>query len=100
MMEQLGITRLRPGKNGNPNSTNNPANYDPAKANPYPDWPEVLKLKDGRPVVTAAMWLKERRPEIVEDFERDVIGRVPPNVPKVTWGITDRKSTRLNSSHT
>lgn len=33
-MEQLGITKLRPGRNGNPNATNNPANYDLAKANP------------------------------------------------------------------
>ena len=31
------------------------------------------------------MWWKQRRPEIVEDFEREVFGRVPKNVPKVTW---------------
>lgn len=31
MMEQLGITKLRPGPSGNPNATNS-ANYDPAKA--------------------------------------------------------------------
>ncbi|HSB74409.1 MAG TPA: GDSL-type esterase/lipase family protein, partial [Terriglobales bacterium] len=29
-----------------------------------------------------------RRPEIVEDFEGEVLGRVPPNVPKVTWKVT------------
>ena len=29
----------------------------------------------------------ERRPEIVEDFEREVIGRVPPKVPPVTWTV-------------
>ena len=34
------------------------------------------------------MWWKQRRPEIVEDFEREVLGRVPPNVPKVTWTVT------------
>src|SRR5690349_1855784 len=48
MMEQLGITKLRPGRNGNPNATNNPANYDPEKANPFPDWPDALTLKSGQ----------------------------------------------------
>src|SRR3954468_20071023 len=33
------------------------------------------------------MWWTERRPEIVEDFEREVLGRVPTNVPKVTWTV-------------
>ena len=33
------------------------------------------------------MWWKQRRPEIVEDFEREVLGRVPKNVPKVTWVV-------------
>ena len=28
------------------------------------------------------MWWNQRRPEIVEDFEREVLGRVPPNVPE------------------
>jgi len=39
-------------------------------------------------VTAAAKWWKERRPEIVEDFEREVLGRVPKNVPKVTWEVT------------
>ncbi len=95
MMKQLGITRLRPGPNGNPNATNNPANYDPAKANPYPDLPEVLTLKSGKKVTTAEMWWKQRRPEIVEDFEREIIGRVPKNVPKVTWSITSNATDRV-----
>jgi hypothetical protein len=84
MMNQLGITRLRPGPSGQPGTTNS-ANYDPAKANPFPDLPDVLKLKSGQNVTTAEMWWNQRRPEIVEDFEREVIGRVPANVPKVTW---------------
>src|SRR5688572_5367357 len=63
MMEQLGITKLRPGRNGNANATNNPANYDPAKANPFPDWPDALTLKNGQKVSSAEMWWKQRRPE-------------------------------------
>jgi hypothetical protein len=94
MMEQLGITKLRPGRNGSANATNNPANYDPAKANPFPNLPELLVTKDGRKVTTAEMWWKVRRPEIVEDFEREVIGRVPKNVPKVTWAITNEARDR------
>jgi hypothetical protein len=95
MMEQLGITKLRPGRSGNPNATNNPANYDPAKANPFPDWPDVLTLKHGQKVTTADMWWKQRRPEIVEDFEREVIGRVPKIVPQVTWTITTQATDRV-----
>ena len=86
MMEQLGITRLRPGPSGQPGATNS-ANYDPAKANPFPELPALLTLKNGQKVTTAEMWWKQRRPEIVEDFEREVIGRVPKNTPKVTWTV-------------
>src|SRR5262249_16891357 len=87
MMDQLGITALRPGPSGNENAPNH-ANYDEALANPFTDYPEVLKMKDGRPVTTAEMWWKEGRPEIVEDFEREVLGRVPAFVPKITWTVT------------
>src|SRR2546430_13691903 len=67
---------------------------------PFPDLPDALTLKSGKRVTTAAEWWHQRRPEIVEDFEREVLGRVPPNAPKVTWIVArDRKSTRLNSSH-
>ena len=88
MMDQLGIKALRPGPSGSTvPGTPNMANYDPAKANPYPDLPEVLRLKNGKPVTTAAVWWNQRRPEIIEDFDREVFGRVPANVPKVTWEV-------------
>ena len=89
MMEQLGIKALRPGPSGNENAPNH-ANYDESKANPFPDYPAVLKLKNGQAVTTAEMWWKQRRPEIIEDFEREVLGRVPANVPKVTWSVSRR----------
>ena len=88
MMEQLGIKMLRPGANSKA-GTPNAANYDDAKANPYPDYPDPLVLKNGVKVTTADTWWKQRRPEIVEDFEREVIGRVPRDVPKVTWTVTN-----------
>ncbi|MGV3540347.1 MAG: alpha/beta hydrolase family protein [Rufibacter sp.] len=84
MMKQLGIKALRPGPSGDEKAPN-AANYDEAKANPYPNLPELLTLKNGKKVTTPAMWWNQRRPEIVEDFEREVFGRVPKNAPKVTW---------------
>jgi hypothetical protein len=86
MMEQLGIRRLRPGPSGDERAPNH-ANYDESLANPYPVLPDVLTLKSGKRVTTADEWWKRRRPEIVEDFEREVYGRVPPNVPTVTWQV-------------
>jgi lysophospholipase L1-like esterase len=96
MMRQLGITKLRPGYNGWAKAGEpDAANYDPAKADPYPDWPDALTLKDGRKVTSAQMWWRERRPEIVEDFEREVYGRVPPGVPKVTWTVAETVETSV-----
>jgi lysophospholipase L1-like esterase len=86
MLDQLGIKALRPGPSGN-ESAPNAANYDESKANPFPDYPAALKLKNGRTVTSADVWWKQRRPEIVEDFDREVLGRVPRNVPKVTWTV-------------
>ena len=80
MMMQLGIRKLRPGPNADENAPN-PANYDESLANPFPNLPEVLTLKNGEKVTTAEMWWEKRRPKIVEDFEREVLGRIPPNVP-------------------
>src|ERR1035438_4853806 len=96
MMEQLGIKALRPGPNGNESAPNH-ANYDESKANPFPDLPDVLKLKNGEKVTAAKVWWSERRPEIVEDFEREVVGRVPKNVPKVTWTLTETESATSGS---
>src|SRR5262249_18844609 len=88
MMEQLGIKVLRPGPSGKEAAPNH-ANYDESAADPFPDSPEILKLKDGRPVTTPEMWFEQRRPEIIDDFEREVLGRVSPNAPKITWTVTE-----------
>ena len=86
MMDQLGIKALRPGPSGDEKAPNH-ANYDEALANPYPNLPGVLMLKNGKKVITPEMWWKQRRPEIVEDLEREMYGRIPNKVPKVTWTI-------------
>jgi hypothetical protein len=86
MMDQLGIKALRPGPSGTETAPNH-ANYDEATANPYPDLPDVLTLKNGKKVTTASEWTKQRRPEIIEDFDREVLGRIPKNAPKVSWEV-------------
>jgi hypothetical protein len=87
MMDQLHITSLRPGANGNDPKAPNAANYDETKANPFPNLPDPLMLKDGKKVTTAKVWWTKRRPEIMEDFDREIYGRVPKNTPKVAWEV-------------
>lgn len=87
MMDQLGIKTLRPGPSGNEKAPNH-ANYDEAKANPFPQIPDPLRLNNGQKVTKPELWWDKRRPEIVEMFEKYVYGRVPTNVPKVTWTVT------------
>jgi hypothetical protein len=87
MMYQLGIMELRPRPSGDEQAPNH-ANYDESKANPFPDLPDPLLLNDGQRVTTPSMWWQERRPQIVEMFEKDVFGRVPANTPRVTWNVT------------
>ncbi|GAB4034679.1 acetylxylan esterase [Spirosoma gilvum] len=92
MMQQLGIKKLRPGPSGNESDPNH-ANYDESQANPCPQLPDVLTTKKGKKVTTPEQWWSVRRPEIIDDFEREIYGRVPANVPKVTWTakVTDNE---------
>ncbi|XWW45201.1 acetylxylan esterase [Fibrella sp. USSR17] len=92
MMQQLGIKALRPGPSGNESDPNH-ANYDEAGANPCPQLPDVLTTRSGKKVTTADQWWKQRRPELIDDFEREMYGRIPKNVPRVTWitKVTDNE---------
>ncbi len=95
MMQQLHIDSIRRGADGNNPQSPFYANYDEAKANPYPDLPDPLILKEqGRRVSTPKMWWDQRRPEIVEDFDREIYGRVPKNTPKVTWELVSITQSR------
>jgi hypothetical protein len=87
IMDLLHITSLRKGADGNNPKAANAANYDESKANPYPNLPDPLVLKNGQVVTTAQMWWQQRRPEIVEDFDREIYGRVPKDTPKVKWEV-------------
>ncbi|MBI1832389.1 MAG: acetylxylan esterase [Planctomycetes bacterium] len=83
MLDQLGIKKMRKGRDGKGKDTS-----DEATANPHKDtMPALMTFKDGTKVKSADQWPKHRA-EIVEDFERDVYGRIPKNVPKVKWEVT------------
>jgi hypothetical protein len=88
MMDLLHIpsTSLRRGADGDPKSAD-AANYDEAKAGPNSALPDPLSLKNGKKVRSAKTWWEKRRPEIVEDFDREIYGRVPANTPKVHWEV-------------
>lgn len=92
MMQQLGIKKLRPGPSGNQKDPNH-ANEDEALANPCPLLPDALATKKGKKVTSPDLWWKERRPEIVQDFETEMYGRIPAITPAVTWTakITDNE---------
>jgi len=94
-MDLLHITTLRMG----PTSRDEVqpgrfglVNYDESKANPYPNLPDPLVLKNGKKITSAKMWWDLRRPEIVEDFDREVYGRMPKVTPKVKWEIVKTSS--------
>ena len=85
LLDLLKIAALRPGPSGNPTAPN-AANADESKANPYPTLPDPLVTRRGRKVTRASDW-DRRRAEIVEDFDREVYGRVPAIVPAVRWEV-------------
>ena len=88
MLGLLGIkeSQMRPAPSGDARAAN-ATNYDESKANVYPNLPDPLVMKDGQRVTTAAMWWKQRRPEIVAAFNRELLGRAPANLPRVTWEV-------------
>ena len=85
-MGLLGIAALRPPRNATHPDKPNFANYDEAKANPYPDLPPLLVMKDGSKVTTLGQW-KKRRAEIKALFDEDVYGKYPAHIPAVTWKV-------------
>jgi hypothetical protein len=83
MLDQLGIKKMRKGRDSKVKDDS-----DEATANPHKEtMPDLMTFKDGTKVKSADQW-PQRRAEIVEDFERDVYGRIPKNVPKVKWEVT------------
>src|SRR5690606_31505308 len=90
MMQQLGISKLRPGPSGNPEAPN-AAFSDEAKVLPY-FLPNPLEFDDGSKVITPTDWEK-RRVEITEHFDREIYGRLPEKIPGVSWEVVSEKDT-------
>lgn len=95
MMQQLGISQLRPGPSGDPNAPN-AANTDESKATTYSSLPDPLLFDDGNKVLTPEDWEK-RKSELKEHFDREVYGRLPENIPGVTWKTISVKDTSFGS---
>src|SRR2546430_17188987 len=55
MMELLGIKELRRGAEGNNRQAPNWQNTDEAKANPWPNLPDPLGMKNGEKVTSSPM---------------------------------------------
>ncbi|HEY0301039.1 MAG TPA: hypothetical protein VGC36_06900 [Rhizomicrobium sp.] len=94
ILNQLHIKTLRPGVSSDP-AAPNAANYDEAKANPYPRLPDPLRLKDGRLVASRDMWWQQRRQEITDDIEREIYGQLQASAPILNWTVADTRSERV-----
>ncbi len=85
-LKLLGITAMQPGATAYDIGKPGNANYDEAKANPYPKLPDLLTMNDGTKVITPAQW-KKRRGEIKALFDENVYGKYPAHIPAVTWKV-------------
>jgi RNA polymerase sigma factor (sigma-70 family) len=82
MLDRLGIRAMRHSV-----APNSPAAFDEATANPFAaTMPDLMTMNNGTRVTSVAQW-QVRRAEILEDFQREVYGRIPANVPSVGWEV-------------
>ncbi len=100
MVKQLGIDRsiIRRGPSGNPNDAN-AANSSEEKVNKY-TLPDPLIFKNGKKVKNLKDWTEKRRPELVTDFENEIYGRLPQNLPAVNWEVISVKDTSIGNKAT
>lgn len=95
MLQQLHIDSTRRGPSGNPKDAN-AANSDESKVPAYV-LPDPLTLRNGKKVTDAKTWWSKRRPEIVEDFDKEIYGRVPANIPAVKWEVISTTDTTIGN---
>ncbi|HTY87579.1 MAG TPA: hypothetical protein VMB80_08955 [Candidatus Acidoferrum sp.] len=70
------------------------SNYDESKVGTY-TLPDPLVLQNGQPVRDAESWHKQRRPELIELYTREIFGRVPANAPKATFKVVETDTNAL-----
>ena len=93
-LDLLHIAALRRGPDGDPKSSN-AANFDESKVAPLRNLPDPLTLNNGKKVISSKVWWNQRRPEIVELFDKDIYGRVPRITPKVNWETKSKVSEKV-----
>jgi len=92
MKEQLEIaTENRPGPSGNPNDSN-AANTDESAVREY-ILPDLLIAKNGEKISTSKQWERLRRPELIESIETEMYGRIPDNIPEISWIVESTRDT-------
>lgn len=71
------------------------ANYDEAKV-PKFDLPNPLIMENGKPVKTAGMWQKQRRPQLLHLFEKYVYGKAPVPPEGITYEVLEESDKALD----
>lgn len=86
MLDVLRIQSLRRGRDADPRSPN-AANFDESKVAADIQLPPLLVLANGKTVATREQWWQQRRPELIELFDREIYGRLPASMPNVAWRV-------------
>ncbi len=73
--------------------------YDEAEVPAY-TLPDALTLANGEPVTNADTWGRERRPEILRLFEREVYGKAPGRPSQLRFETTSVDEAALNGAAT
>lgn len=87
MLQQLNLDpdQQRRGPSGNPQDPN-AANSDEKMVRSY-TLPDPLQISEGKKVGSPSDWWNIKRPETVTKFETEMYGRIPENIPGVTWKV-------------
>jgi len=74
-----------------------PVNYTEARVGEY-KLPDPLTLANGQPVRDAKMWVEQRRPELLNYYQKEIYGRIPAAAPKVTWQVVSTDTNALGGA--
>lgn len=71
------------------------ANYDESKIPPYV-LPDLLTSENGEKVKSQSDWIKNRRPEILQLFERNIYGKSPEHPKDLHFKVLNEDKSALN----
>ena len=72
-----------------------PVNYEEDSVGTYV-LPDMFTMKNGEKVKDAKTWMGKRRPEIVQLFEENQFGKMPPRPPEMRFDVFDKGTLVLN----